>query len=207
MNEIESIAKALPKEAWDRLAETACSSFEKIIYPITATTAGIGKLIQTRFEKLDVQQQIIAAKCIQETKEKIEKINHQEQGVIKPLVVYEALDNADQQTDETIRSLWSNLLAREFTEGSVHPEIAKILSKLTAQDALLLHKIAEKDAGPIPIMVLKSIASKFTLGLLNEKKSFNHVHLKQLDLIQEVELIWYLTVTGREFMRCVSDPR
>ena len=173
---------------------------------MTATTEGIGKLIQTRFEKLNGQQQIIAAKCIQETKEKVQKRQQKKHTVIKPLVIYEALDNADQQTDETIRSLWSNLLSKEFAEGSVHPEIAKLLSNVTTQDALLLLEIAEKDAGPIPVMVLKALASKFTLGLLNEKRSFNHVHLEKLGLIQEIELVWCLTTTGREFMRCVRDP-
>lgn len=207
MNEIESVAKALPKEAWNQLTKSACSTFEKIIYPLTATTAGIGKLIQTRFEKLNVQQQIIAAKCIQETKEKIENIKPKEHVAIKPLVVYEALESTDQQTDETIRSLWSNLLAKEFTEGSVHPEIAKLLSQITSQDAILLLEIAEKDTGPIPVMVLKALASKITLGLTNEKRSFNHVHLKKLGLIQELEFVWCLTTTGREFMRCVSDPK
>lgn len=205
MNEIESVANALPKETWNQLSKTACSAFEKIIYPITASTEGIGRLIQTKFEILNIQQQIIASKCIQETKDKVDKITQNNHVVIKPLVVYEALDNTDQQTDGTIRSLWSNLLAREFTEGSVHPEIAKILSNLTSQDALLLHKIAEKDAGPISVMVLKAFASKITLGLMNEKRSFNHVHLQRLDLIQEIELVWCLTTTGREFMKCVSD--
>ncbi len=207
MNELESVAKALPKEAWNKLAKTACATFEKIIYPLTATTEGIGKLIQTKFKKLNVQQQIIAAKCIQETKEKIEHIKPNEHVPIKPLVVYEALENTDQQTDETIRSLWSNLLAKEFTEGSVHPEIAKLLSQITSQDALLLLSIAETDSDGIPILVLKALASKFSLGLTGVKKSFNHVHLEKLGLIQEVEFVWCLTTTGREFMRCVSDPQ
>ncbi|MFH0781544.1 MAG: Abi-alpha family protein [Pseudomonadota bacterium] len=205
MKEIEIVAKALPKEAWNKLAETTCNTFEKLIYPLTATTEGIGKLIQTKFESLNVQQQIIAAKCLEETSAKIKYKQPEEHVAIKPLVIYEALENTDQQTDNTIRSLWSNLLAREFTEGSIHPEIAKILSKITSQDALLLLKIAEKDAGPISVMVLKAFASKITLGLLNEKRSFNHVHLENLDLIQEIELVWRLTTTGREFMRCVSD--
>lgn len=207
MNEVEMVAKALPKEAWNKLANTACDTFKKIIYPLTATTEGIGKLIETRFERLNDQQKVIAAKCIEETKEKLKKIEKRNYVVIKPLVVYEAIDNTDQQTDETIRSLWSNLLAREFSDGSVHPEIAKLLTKITSQDALLLLTIAEKDAGPIPVMVLKALTSKITLGIFNEKRSFNHVHLEKLDLIQQIELVWVLTTTGREFMRCVSDMK
>ncbi len=130
MEEINALAKSVSKEAWSQLAKTTCETFEKLIFPLTATTDGVGRLIQNKFNKLSVEQQIIAAKCIQETEEKI-KLSNKKQGVIvKPAVVYEALESTDQQTDETMRSLWSNLLAKEFTEGSVHPEIAKILKKI-----------------------------------------------------------------------------
>lgn len=207
MREIKDIVKTVPKEAWSQLAKTACDSFEKIIYPITATTEGIGRLIQIRFERLQDEQKIIAAKCLEETKEKVSKSKVYKGHAIKPVIVYEALDNTDQQTDETIRSLWSNLLAKEISEGNVHPEIAKILSKITSQDALLLLKVSENESVSIPIRVLKALGSTWTLGLLNERRTFNHVHLEKLGLIQEIEKEWYLTTTGKEFMRCVSDPQ
>lgn len=207
MCEIKDIVKTVPKEAWSQLAKTACDSFEKIIYPITATTEGIGRLIQIRFERLQDEQKIIAAKCLEETKEKVSKSKVNKGHAIKPVIVYEALDNTDQQTDETIRSLWSNLLAKEISEGNVHPEIAKILSKITSQDALLLLKVSENESVSIPIRVLKALGSTWTLGLLNERMTFNHVHLEKLGLIQEIEKEWYLTITGKEFMRCVSDPQ
>jgi hypothetical protein len=207
MDEINNIAKNIPEEAWSQLSKTACDTFERIIFPITATTEGIGRLIQIRFEKLQNEQKIIAAKCLEETKEKVSKSKMNKGHTIKPLIVYEALEHTDQQTDETIRSLWSNLLAKEITEGSVHPEIAKILSKITSQDALLLLKVSENDSTSVPIKVLKALASTWTLGLLNEKRTFNHIHLENLGLIQDIEKDWYLTTTGREFIRCVSDPK
>jgi hypothetical protein len=127
--------------------------------------------------------------------------------IVKPGVVYEALANTDSQTDNTIRDLWSNLLANEFTDGSVHPEIAKILSRLTSSDAVLLLKIAQQDeATSLTIKVLKAVASRTTLGLFNERKTFNHVHLAKLGLITELERVWVLTTVGRELMRVVSDP-
>jgi len=207
VEEINIIAKSVSKEAWSQLAKTTCETFEKLILPLTATTEGVGRLIQNKFNKLSVEQQIIAAKCIQETEEKIKLISRKQNVIVKPAVVYEALESTDQQTDETMRSLWSNLLAKEFTEGSVHPEIAKIFKKITAHDALLLLKISENNSTPIPIIVLKSLASKVTLGLLNEKKTFNHVHLERIGLIQEIEQIWCLTTAGKEFIKCVSDPQ
>lgn len=204
MEELNQMVKSVPKEALSQLAKTTCEIFEKLILPLTATTEGVGRLIQNKFNKLSIEQQIIAAKCIQEAKEKT-KYNRPN-VIVKPTVVYEALDCADQQTDETIRTLWSNLLAKEFAEGSVHPEIAKLLAKITTQDAILLAKITEEDSISVPVKVLKLLASKVTLGLMNEKKTFSHVHLENIGLIQNLEDIWCLTTAGREFMRCVSDP-
>lgn len=207
MDGIETIATSVPKEAWSQLTKTTCETFEKLILPLTATTEGVGRLIQNKFNNLSTEQQIIAAKCIQETEEKIKFIIKKERIVVKPAVVYEALESTDQQTDETMRTLWSNLLAKEFTEGSVHPEIAKILKKITAHDALLLLKISESNPTTFTVMALKLLASKVTFGLRNEKKTFNHVHLENLGLIQEFENIWCLTTAGKEFMECVRDPQ
>ena len=209
MDELNKLAKTVSEEAWTQLAKTACETFEKLIYPLTATTEGIGRLIEIRFNALQDEQKIIAAKCFQEVSEKIENSkNRQNAGVvIKPVIVYESLDNTDNQTDETIRSLWANLLANEFIDGNVHPEIAKLLTRITSKDALLLLEISKNDSEPLPIKVLKAMASSYTLGLLNKGKTFNHVHLENLGLIHDLEKNWYLTTAGREFLRCVSDPQ
>lgn len=207
MEGLKAVASIVPKEAWSQLARTACVTFEKIIYPLTATTEGIGRLIQVRFDRLNDVQKIIAAKCLQETEDKMKSNEPAKNTIIKPAVIYEALENTDQQTDETMRSLWSNLLAIEFSEGSVHPEIAKLLGKITSKDALLLLVISESESISIPIRVLKAVASTWTLGFLNTSRTFNHVHLEHLGLIQEIEKTWYLTTAGREFMRCVSDSQ
>ncbi|MES9857205.1 MAG: Abi-alpha family protein [Sedimenticola sp.] len=209
MEDHTNIVKSVPKEAWSQLAKTACATFEKLIYPLTATTEGIGRLIELRFAKLQDEQKIIAAKCIEEAYRKVEESSsgQREDVVIKPSVVYVALDNADNQTDRTIRDLWANLLANEFIDGGVHPEIAKLLSRLTSSDAILLLKIAQQDEStPLTIKVLKALASSTTLGLFNERRTFNHVHLEKLGLITELERVWILNTAGRELMRVVSDP-
>lgn len=212
MNELSNVTSKLPKEAWNKIVDTACDTFEKLIYPLTASTEGIGRLIERRFDQLEEEQKILAAKCLEEAAAKVKRAKQPKQKrsgdhVIKPAVVYEALNNADNQTDQTIRSLWANLLANEFMEGDVHPEIAKILGKITSHDALLLHEIAQYDKKPITVMVLRALASASTLGIYGDKRTFNHVHLKNLDLIQDLERTWCLTTTGREFMRCVSEPK
>jgi hypothetical protein len=209
MDNPANIVKSIPKEAWAQLAKTACATFEKLIYPLTATTEGIGRLIELRFSKLEDEQKIIAAKCFEEAHKKIQEsiTGLKPDVIVKPGVVYEALENTDNQTDTTIRGLWANLLANEFIDGSVHPEIAKLLSRLTSRDAVLLLKIAQQDeATPLTIKILKALASRTTLGLLNERKTFNHVHLAKLGLITELDRVWILTTVGRELMRVVSDP-
>ena len=145
MDEIKKIVELLPSEGINRIAETLCDTFEKIVSPLTATTAGAGVFIQSKFEALNAHQQGLAAKCLYEAKEKVGAKTPNKRTVVKPQVVYEALDNTEQMTDESMRSLWSNLLAREFLEGGVHPEIAKLLAKMTSQDALLLLHIANKE--------------------------------------------------------------
>ena len=207
MDELNQIAKSVPKESWTQVTKTACETFEKLILPITATTEGVGRLIQDKFEQLSETQKILAAKCLQEAHEKSYSNIKKQKTIIKPVVVYEALENTDNQTDETIRSLWSNLLANEFTDGSVHPEIAKLLSRLTTQDALLLVRIAKNDSVSVPALLLKLMASTVTLGLMDEKKTFSHIHLEKIGLIQHFEKkLWCLTTAGKELLKCVSDP-
>jgi hypothetical protein len=70
MEELNQIAKSVPKEAWLQMAKTTCETFEKLILPLTATTECVGRLIQNKFNKLSIEQQLIAAKCIQEAEEK-----------------------------------------------------------------------------------------------------------------------------------------
>lgn len=205
MDDLTLLTKNIPKEAWSQLTKTVCDTFEKLIYPLTATTEGIGQLIQIRFESLNNVQKVIATKCIQEAADKIKTIH--KDVVVKPAIIYEALENTDNQTDSTMRTLWANLLAKEFMEGSVHPEIAKLLTKLTSNDALLLLEVAKNDSTPLTIKVLKAIASAYTLGIFKQGKTFNHVHLKNLGLIEDIEKEWYLTTVGRELLKCVSDPQ
>jgi len=201
----KSVVKSVPKEAWAQLTATACQTFEQIIYPLTATTEGIGRLIEAKFKKLEDEEKVIAAKCLQEAHEKVKisKKRHNIKVVIKPVVVFESLKNSSGQTDETIRTLWANLLANEFTRGDVHPEIAKILGLLTSADALLLLEIAKNDEHHLSVKVLKAIAE--TYGLSGIDKTFSHVHLKKLGLIKDVEKTWYTTVSGKELLKCVSD--
>ncbi len=60
------------------------------------------------------------------------------------------ITNADAQANANLRDLWSNLLARELTSGSVHPEVADILAQLTVENVTRIFNLAKDDDEPFP---------------------------------------------------------
>jgi len=196
------VLKEIPKEVWGATIDIV----GKLIFPITATTVGVGKLIEQKFSTLNDVQKIIAEQTLREATEKVREIKNQDftNVVVKPQVIYLVLDNADNQTDDFTRSLWSNVAAREFSEGSVHPEIARLFSKLTAPDLVVLSEIHSKSSS-ITKLIFKALASAYTLGISRDPKSFHHVYLTDLGLIDEVSGKWFVTTKGKELLRCISQ--
>ena len=47
----------------------------------------------------------------------------------QPSVLIKVIEASSDETDATLRELWTNLLANEMIDGSVHPEFTRILSK------------------------------------------------------------------------------
>jgi len=208
MSNLEKIISSVPPEAWNKVVDTACDTFRKCIYPVTASTEGVGRFIELKFNQLLDEEKVIASKCTREAIEKVKKAKKRERiGVtIKPIIFYEAFESTDTQTDETIRGIWSNLLANEFLGQDVHPEIAKLLRKLTSTDAILLNEVAQNESTSGFIKTLRSIGSDYHREILNRRKTFNHEYLEGIGLIRISAGTWGLSVLGREFMRCVSDP-
>lgn len=202
MSDTETVIKSIPKEVWGAAVDVV----NKLIYPVTAVTVGIGKLIEQKFYTLNEVQKIIAEQTLREATEKVR--NHKNTDftnvIVKPQVIYSVLENTESQCDDFIRSLWVNVTAREFTEGSVHPEIVRLFSKLTAADLILLSEYYQEHSSTAKIL-LKALASAYTLGLTRDPKSFNHVYLKELGLLEEVSGKWFCTTTGKELMRCIGD--
>ena len=60
MDGASEIIKTIPQEVWGKTIDV----INKIIYPVTATTLGIGKLIETKFSTLNDVQKIIAEQTI-----------------------------------------------------------------------------------------------------------------------------------------------
>lgn len=202
MSEKNEFSKGVPKEVWAAGADI----LKDLLSPLTATTVGISKLIEQKFSTLNEVQKVFAEKTIREAIHKAEKIKEQDQEnvVVKPQVIYIVLENADSQSDESIRDLWSNLAARELTEGSVHPEIARILGKLTAPDLMILSNLYAEQSS-IAKFILKALASAYTLGILNDAKSFNHIYLKELGLIEDMSGKWFCTSKGKELVRSIDS--
>lgn len=194
--------KDMPKEFWCAAVEI----INKLIYPVTATTVGVGKLIEQKFSTLNEVQKLIAKKTLEEVSEKISKskIKNFKNVVVKPQVIYIVLENSDSQSDEFIRSLWVNVTARELTEGSVHPEIVRLFSKLTAPDLMVLSELHAQGSS-ITKLLFKALASAYTLGISRDPKSFHHVYLADLGLIDEVSGKWFITTKGKELIRCISE--
>ncbi len=194
--------KEIPKEVWCATVDI----INKLIYPVTATTVGVGKLIEQKFSTLNEIQKVIAKKTLEEASEKISrsKITNFKNVVVKPQVIYIVLENSDSQSDEFIRSLWANVTARELTEGSVHPEIVRLFSKLTAPDLMVLSELHAQGSS-ITKLLFKALASAYTLGISRDPKSFHHVYLADLGLIDEVSGKWFITTKGKELIRCISE--
>lgn len=202
MDDNSKVINSIPKEVWG----AAVDIINKLVYPITATTVGVGKLIEQKFNSLNEVQKIIAEQTLQEATEKVKNHNRNEYKnvVVKPQVIYTVLDSADSQCDESIRTLWANLTARELSEGSVHPEIARLLSKLTAADLMILSELYSEHPS-MTKLIFKALSSAYTLGITRDPKSFHHVYLKDLGLIEEVSGKWFCTTTGKELMRCIGE--
>jgi hypothetical protein len=58
---VGKLAKAIPPSSWNKIVKTACDTFTSIIAPITATTTGLGRLIQAKFDGMVDAQKVLAA--------------------------------------------------------------------------------------------------------------------------------------------------
>lgn len=196
------VLKNIPKEVWGATIDIV----NKLIFPITATTVGIGKLIEHKFNTLNEVQKIIAEQTLREATEKVRNSGVRDFGfvVVKPQIIYTVLENSDSQSDDFIRSLWANLTAREMSEGSIHPEIARTFSKLTAPDLVVLSELHSKSSS-VTKLIFQALASTYTLGIARDPKSFHHVYLSDLGLITDVSGKWFVTTKGKELMRCIAE--
>ena len=205
------LAKAIPNKAWVQLVDTACRTFRECIAPITATTSGIGRLIEAKFERLVDAEKLLAADTMARAREKAAKSKKAAGGSIRPNIVIAILEAAATETDSLLRDLWSSLLAQEMVNQNVHPEFTTILSKLSPREAYFLAKVAEghrdKNAA-LTAAIANILAQTVSAGIIRYGPidTFTTEHLGNLGLIKERGTSWVLTHTGRAFIQAVTSP-
>jgi abortive infection alpha-like protein len=203
---------AIPPAAWQRMVDTACTTIEKTLAPITEIAHGIGRLIKAKFDSLVDAQQVMAAESIASAKGKAEQ-SGRDVKMPRPQILMQVIEHSANETDGGIRELWSNLLAQEMVTQGVHPEVARVLSRLSSEDAQLLVTIAEQKPTPFSKLfaeavqvALRTMPFAIPVTLNSEPATFNHAHLGNLGLIDQYNDRWGLTVFGEGFIQAVTDP-
>lgn len=210
---VSKVAEAIPDTAWVQLVDTACTTFKDVLAPLTSLTSGVGRLIESKFDRLVDAEKVLAVEMMSSADKKARKRKktHQSRRPLNANLVIDAIEQSATETDPIIRELWSNLLAEELSEGNAHPEFARILGRLSGQDAQILAEIAEQEADRS--VAFKKAANSFMasisiMGISLEIKhngSFNHEHLRSLGLIERQSGAWELSLTGKAFIHAVSD--
>ena len=202
--------KAIPPEAWDRLVKTGCKTFEKIVAPVTEAFGGIGRLVEAKFDGLVDVQKVLVAEAVA-TAERKAKRSRRKAEPPRLQILLQVVEQAANETDPGIRELWANLLANEMTGEHVHPEIGRVLGRITTEDAQLLSAITRKRPNSMTEVftaTMKMIAEQLPIAAASPRTetSFNHAHLKNLNLIEKLDRVWILSTFGRGFIAAVSDP-
>ncbi len=208
------IAKAIPAESWKKAVDTACDTFSQLISPITKTTAGLGMLIEAKFDSMADIQKVYAADAVKAAKEKVDRSKKKVGLNPKASVIIRSLDNAANETDDNLRDIWANLIANEMIDGLVHPDFPNTLERLSSIDAQFLAKIAEENQNLSIKRAAKLLAISIpVLGvgksldiLLSGPNSFSTEHLERLGVIRLNDASWKLTLYGEEFLKAVTDP-
>lgn len=206
----DAIVKSIPKEGWNKLIDTACNTIVDILAPVTKTAAGVGALIEAKFNAMVDVQKVYAADTLARVKDKIERSKRPIADKPKSRVVVNAIENASNETEEDLREIWANLIANEMLSRSVHPDFPRVLSRLDGADALRLAKIGERAESKSVVRIAAALQRAFVDNLpfpsLPESSSFSTEHLQRLGLIENVEGIWLLTLFGKAFLAAVTDP-
>tara|TARA_R110002049_G_scaffold265588_1_gene441713 strand:+ start:72 stop:791 length:720 start_codon:yes stop_codon:yes gene_type:complete len=206
--------QAIPAPAWQQLVDTACRTFEKTLSPITETAYGIGRLIQAKFDRMIDVEQVLAAESVDAARRKAEQAAKPAKTP-RPQILLQVIENTSTEVDAGVRELWSNLLAQEMLTQDIHPEIGRVLARISFDDAQLLVAITESK----PTSTSKLFAEAVNIALLaipvvggaiprhrTDPTTFNHAHLRNLGLIDRYDGKWELTAFGEGFIEAVTDP-
>jgi len=209
---IGELGKAIPPAAWKRIVETACSTFENVLAPITETTGGLGRFIKARFDRLTEPEKVVVANTFATAHEKVERSGVRRNPSLDVALILKVTECSASQIDPNLRELWSNLLARELTEGSVHPEIANVLGRLTVEDVVRFLEIArtskEENLKRLGVAVRTVIKLGSGLGVMVQMKrgrmTQQEFMLERLGLIEWENAAFELRNLGALFLQTVA---
>lgn len=203
---LAQILASAPPEAWRIAVKTASDIVRDVLAPLTSTTAGLGRLIQGKFDSFIELQRVLAADTLRRTNEKIQAGGSAMKPEFNPSVVITCMEESSKQTEPEIRDLWANLLARELTAGGIHPELPRILGRMTAADAKELIKISNSP----PIMrgfrepTRRSYLSAQIALHTRGNHSFNTEILRTLGLVERDEGDFEISGLGRALLEAVA---
>lgn len=206
------VAQAIPKEGWKKAIDTACDTFSDLIAPITKTTAGLGGLIQAKFDAMIDVQKVFAADAVHRARLKTRHIEKPRTMPPNARVLVSAIEEASVESDDNLRDIWANLIANELSTGGVHPEFPQILSRISAQDAIVLSEIADRNSKKSIKAYARALSASVGVfgitvsALIGEGSDAHHEQLERLALIEKRDGAWGLTHFGEEFVAAVTDP-
>ena len=205
--------EAIPDEAWVQLVKTATDTFEKALSPITEFTSGLGRWIRQKFDNKVAIEKVLLADGLAKAVERVSESNTTFDPKVNLRVCGDILDNVAATNEQLIRDLWINLLARELTDDSVHPEFVNILSRLSTADANLLLKIAaESQSAQIRIAMSRALnratqpASGIWQSIFREEFNLSIEVLLSLNLVRVDSGHKVITKFGERFLESVSEP-
>jgi hypothetical protein len=203
----------VPKEAWMILAQNASEIVKDFLSPLTSTTSGLGRLITEKFNgKVEVEK-VLCADTLQRTQAKLIKAGKPLRDSFDPAVVIPVLDECGRQSVEEMREMWASILSEELTEGRVHPELVRALSRLTHSEASKLKEInsEEYQLAAISRRELNADEPQFQFNFnlsdrLSAGRLRNHI-LVITGLAEEDKWGWLeLTILGKRLLEIV-DPK
>ena len=213
--------EAIPEPVWMEVVSTATNTFKDLVRPITAITAGVGRWMEQKFTNMVEVEKVLLADAVDRAQKKM-RASEREVAPTQNLATLAAIvDGVSTSTDELLREMWVNLLARDLSSDAVHPEFIAILGRLSPSDAQLLADIAEKSEDAKQRASMKrmmdrvlsrsrSAASPLTLDIirkLNQRPfDLGETMLLRFGLIEVDAGFRYLTTLGAKFLAAVNEP-
>ncbi len=201
---ISGMLSSAPPEAWVAAVTTAGGIVKDILAPLTSTTAGLGRLIQTKFDGFIEVQRVLAADTLRRTNEKILAAGTTMKEGFNPAVVIPCLDESSKQVEQEMRDLWANLLARELTGGGIHPEFPRVLARLTSDDANELVKISKSSRRWFLKSITRNRGKPAPRLFRRADPSLSEEVLRAAGLVERDEAGTKLTGLGRAFLNAVA---